>query len=102
MKDPKRKRSHRYVIRIYKLKFSFDRYDDEIYRLPESRFCYDDIIVERVTDSIGRMRDVWRTILEKYEGYTYCIKDMSTDTILVGGVMDPGDDEFIGELIAGE
>lgn len=99
MRKPNRKIPRRYVIRIYKMKYSFDKYDDTIYQTSESLVDYKDILVERAARTMGRMLAIWYKLFDKYEGYTYCIKDLIMGEVVLGGIMDPGDDDIIKEYI---
>lgn len=87
----------RYVIRVYKLKYSFDKYDDNIYLVPESDVDENDILIENWASTIERIIKRWNILIRKYEGYTYCVKDVEQDEILVGGVFDPSDIDYLDE-----
>jgi hypothetical protein len=87
----------KYAIRVYKAKYSFDRYDDYIYMLPESKVDTNDILVERWADTIEELIKKWYVLVDKYEGYTYCVKDVEHDSVIIGGVFDPGDVECLEE-----
>lgn len=86
-----------YVVRIYKEDYSFDCYDDTIYRLPESEVDKKTILKEIVCSDKTDLLRKWAKKLEEYEGFTYCVKDLARDEIIVGGVYDPSDDEIIEE-----
>ena len=85
----------KYAIRVYKAKYSFDKYDDYIYMLPESEVNAKDILVERWADTVIELIKEWNILINKYEGFTYCVKDVENDQVLIGGVFDPGDEDYL-------
>lgn len=85
----------KYAIRVYKAKYSFDKYDDYIYMLPESEVNAKDILVERWANTKGELINEWDILINKYEGFTYCVKDVENDQVLIGGVFDPGDEDYL-------
>ena len=89
----------KYVIRVYKAKYSFDKYDDYIYMLPEAEVDSKDILVERWSNAKDELIKKWNILINKYEGYTYCVKDVENDQVLIGGVFDPGDEDYLLEEI---
>lgn len=91
----------KYAIRVYKAKYSFDRYDDYIYMLPEAEVDTNDVLVERWADTIEEIIKQWYILINKYEGYTYCVKDVGDDSVIIGGVFDPGDVDCLEEYKEG-
>lgn len=87
----------RYVIRIYKMKYCFDNYDDNIYRVSDRDVNPDDVRITRYADDQQELLRVWKELLKKYEGYTYAIWDTKQDCIITGGVFDPSDDDWIND-----
>jgi hypothetical protein len=87
----------KYAIRVYKAKYSFDKYDDYIYMVPEVDVDANDILVESWADTIQEVIKEWNILIDKYEGFTYCVKDVYNDEVLIGGVFDPGDIEYLEE-----
>ena len=86
--------TQKYVIRVYK---SFGKYDDDIYMLPESEVSAKDILVERWASTIQEIIKEWHILIYKYEGFTYCVKDVEHDSVIIGGVFDPDDIECLEE-----
>ena len=84
-----------FAIRVYKECYSFDNYDDFIYRHNESDVNFGDLMVNEVYCSENRLVDGWRRLLTDWEGWTYCVKDLINDEVITGGVFDPSDIEYI-------
>ena len=93
--ESRARNSKRYAIRIYKMKYSFENYDDYIYKAQEDSVNTDDILLERRADNKDKLISEWNTLFYKYEGFTYCVKDIDNDMVITGGVFDPVDIEYI-------
>ena len=91
--------SQRYALRVYIPSYCFERYDDGIYTVEEAKVNRKDILRERTADTLKGIIAVWHELLEEYVGYTYCVKDVDADQVLVGGVYDPDDVEVLEEMM---
>ena len=96
-----RPKKEAYVIRVYRTKYGFERYDDNIYREKEKNVNPKDVLFQRITESRTELLLTWKLLLKKYEGYTYCVKNANNDDVITGGIYDPNDDEYIEEYFAG-
>lgn len=94
----------RYALIVYKAKYGWDHYTDDIYRSG----AYDnknDTVIIRETNSFKTLMKMWETNLKHYEGYTYCVRDRGhmaliqdpIDNVVVGGVYDPDDEHALME-----
>ena len=92
----------RYALIVYKAKYSLENYTDNIYRSGE----YDTkehTVVMRETNSFDTLMKLWKTNLDHFEGYTYCVRDRGhmallqdpVDNLIVGGVYSPDDEEVL-------
>ena len=95
-------KSARYALRVYISSYCFERYDDGIYTVEESKVNRKDILAERTADTLEGIVAVWHELLDEYVGYTYCVKDVFEDTVLIGGVYDPDDVEVLEEMMEAE
>lgn len=82
----------RYVIRIYRS----GKRDNTVFL---SEYNNDKIILQRGSNTRMGILAQWRKLVKAYEGYTYCVKDMLQDKIIVGGILEPGDNIFIKRSI---
>ncbi len=89
----------RYVIRIYTKDYSFSNYDDSIYEVPEKEVNFKDILLQNYTNTIQELLFFWNKLIKDYEGYTYCVKDVIDEVIIVGGIFDPSGKEIINEYL---
>ena len=87
--------TNRYAIRVYDGRYGFSNYDDYVYTLPEAQVNKSDIMVERFAETKADIIKHWSTLISKYEGFTYCVKDIEKDHVIVGGVFDPDDIEVL-------
>ena len=85
----------RYVVRVYTENYSFENYSDNIYLTPEKDVRKSDILAEETANTEDNLLVVWMKLLKKYAGYTYCVKDLLNDGLIIAGVYDPGDFECI-------
>lgn len=92
---------YRYRILVWNKNYSFDNYDDNIYRKPDEKIDYmSEIETWTAEKGIDDLKFAWEKMLGSYEGFTYCVKDMVDDHIIVGGVFDPNDWEIIEEYFS--
>lgn len=90
----------RYALIVYKAKYGWDNYTDNIYRSGEYDTKEHTVLI-RETNSFKTLMKMWETHLKHYEGYTYCVRDRGhmaliqdpIDNLIVGGVYDPNDEE---------
>lgn len=87
----------RYVVRVYTEDYSFENYDDYIYRADEKNVNTNDVKVQKSANSKEELTALWQQMLETWEGYTYSVKNVIEDEIIIGGVFDPNDIDYINE-----
>ncbi len=87
----------RYVVRVYTEDYSFENYDDYIYRADEKDVNANDVKVQKSANSKEELTTLWQQMLVAWEGYTYSVKDVINDEIIIGGVFDPNDIDYINE-----
>lgn len=89
-----------YKILVWNEKYSFENYDDEIFRRRDDDIDYKkELKMWSMSPGNNELKFLWEKMLESYEGYTYCVRDMFDDHIIVGGVFDPGDWEIISDYL---
>ena len=94
----------RYALIVYKAKYGWDYYSDDIYRSGKYDTKEDTVII-RETNSFKTLMKMWKNNLKHYEGYTYCVRDRGfmalvqdpIDNLIVGGVYDSDDEECLLE-----
>lgn len=94
----------RFALIVYKAKYGWDNYSDNIY-LSGKYDTKEDTVLMRETNSFQTLMKMWHTNLKHYVGYTYCVRDRGhmalnqdpVDNLLVGGVYDYDDEEIIRE-----
>ena len=91
----------KYRIIVWNENYSFENYDDLVYRKPHAEIDYLNT-VKAWTEAKDKtsLIELWKKFLKTYEGYTYCIRDMSDDHIMVGGVYDPNDIDIIEDYFS--
>lgn len=100
----------RFRLVIFNENYSNSNYDDKIY-FNTSNDTFDKTLVILQDDDFENILKVWDMLLPMYQGMTYCIRDMyrlgktyvrdyngtpfTHSTLLVGGVFDPYDIDFL-------
>lgn len=88
-----------YSIRVYKEQYSFDNYNDSIYQCKESEVNFEDIRISEGFCSGTRLLEGWKRLLDAWEGWTYCVKDVVNDKVVIGGIFDPTDIEQLNAFV---
>lgn len=89
-----------FAFRIYNPEFSYANYDDDVIWVKEQNVNRCDLSIDEYPNSKYEIMDLFEEHLEVYQGATYCIKDLDTDEIIVGGQYDPQDIEVIERYFA--
>lgn len=86
-----------YTIRIFDAPMN----DDKGYANYEAD---ENILVEQKADTITDLIILWKKLIKKYEGWTYCVLETKLTSnnqteyhMLVGGALDPSDIDIIEE-----
>ena len=91
----------KYRIIIWNENYSFENYDDHIYRKPHAEINYStEIKTWTEVKNKKALKEMWQELLRTYEGYTYCVRDMENDHNMVGGVYDPNDIDVINDYLS--
>ena len=105
-----------FVFRVFNEDFSFDNYNDVIYRTSENEINPKFLKAEyRIYSGVrSTLEDIWNAMYNQYTGYTYCMKEIIEtkpdeygkyteppviEILFTGGILDPNDIDNLNDYI---